>query len=393
MNRVSILLVIDTYPPVIGGAEVEAQRVCGELIRRGHRARVLASGGPPMPPVSEWVDPEGVPVLILTRTARGLRKDMLFAVRVAWTLWRQRREYQIVYFSMQGLHLASGLPVARALGKPIVMKFGGSGVIPMMRRGRSGRLELGWLRKWAYRLMVQNEGMIQEAIEYGFPRQQMLWMPNPVNTDEFRSGTPQEIAELRAKFGIPADAFVAAYLGRLSPEKGLPLLLRGFAAAAHNTPNAMLVLVGYGAMREELERLAAGLGLGPERIRFAGRVAAEDVPLWLRASDVFALVSPSEGFSVALLEGMSTGLASVVTRIPANEQLVEDSVHGLSVPVGDEAAIARAFMALAQDAPARKRMGAAARQRIVENYSTGKVAERYEALFAEMLEHAGGREP
>ena len=258
-------------------------------------------------------------------------------------------------------------------------------MIPLMRSVRTGRVELGWLRKWAYRLMVLNEGMMQEAIEDGFPRQQMLWMPNPVNTDEFRPGTPGEIAELRRKFGIPAGACVAIYAGRLSREKGLPPLLRGFAAAARTAPDAVLLLVGDGAMREELEKLAAGLGLGAGRIRFVGRVASADVALWLRASDLFALTSPSEGFSCSLLEAMAVGLASVVTRIPANQQLVDDSVHGLSVPVADEAAIAQAFMALFGDAAMRRKMGAAARQRIIEKYSTGKVVERYEALFTEML--------
>ena len=85
---------------------------------------------------------------------------------------------------MQGLHLAAGLPVARGLGKPIVMKFGGSGVVPLMRGSRAGRVELNWLRKWASRLLVLNDGMIQEAIDDGFAREQLTWMPNPVDVDD-----------------------------------------------------------------------------------------------------------------------------------------------------------------------------------------------------------------
>jgi glycosyltransferase involved in cell wall biosynthesis len=385
MKRVSILLVSDTYPPVVGGSEVEAQRVCSELIRRGHRALVLTAGGPPMPPVTEWVDPEGVPVRILTRSARGRLKDMQFAVRVAWAVWRERENYQLVYFLMQGLHLAAGLPVARVLGKPIVMKFGGSGVIPYMRAARMGRVELRWLRKWAYRLMVLNDGMMEEAIADGFAREQMLWMPNPVNTDEFRPGSREEIAELRAKLGIAEGALAAIYTGRLSPEKGLAPLLRGFAEAARRRPEAVLLLVGDGPMRVELEKMAAGLGLDAGRIRFVGRVSSAEVALWLRASDVFALTSPSEGFSCSLAEAMSVGLAPVVTEIPANAQLVDDGVHGRSVPVGDVAAIGRALGNLFEDGTMRKRMGAAARQRIVDNFSTPKVAERYESLFAAAL--------
>jgi len=384
MKPVSLLLISYTYPPVVGGSELEAQRVSAEMIRRGHRVLVIASGGPPMPPVRNWVDPAGVPVRLLAAGARGRWKDIVFACCVAWTLWRERRTYRIVYFLMQGLHLAAGLPVARALGKPIVMKFGGSGVIPMMRRSRAGRVELGWLRRWAARLLVLNEGMLREAVEDGFPRGQMLWMPNPVDTRQFRPGEAEEIAGLRAGFGIPPEALVAVYVGRLSREKGLPSLLRGFALAAREAPRAMLLLVGDGPLRSELETLAARLDLAPSRVRFSGRVDASEVPLWLRASDVFTLMSPSEGFSCALSEAMSAGLPSVVSQIPANVQLIEDQVHGLLVPVGDDSAMAAALARLFQDPALRQRMGQAARRRIAENYSTAQVADRYEALFAEI---------
>jgi glycosyltransferase involved in cell wall biosynthesis len=304
---------------------------------------------------------------------------------VAWSLWRERRNYQVVYFLMQGLHLAAGLPVARTLAKPIVMKFGGSGVIPLLRTSRAGRIELGWLRRWAERLLILNEGMMQEALNDGFPREQMLWMPNPVDTGQFRPGQPEEIAKLRAGFGIPTESLVAVYVGRLSHEKGLPAMLKGFALAAREEPRAMLVLVGDGAMRSELEAMATTLGLGSSQVLFSGRVDASEVPLWLRASDVFTLMSPNEGFSCALAEAMSAGLPSVVSRIPANVQLIDDEVHGLLSPVGDDCAMASALIQLLRDPAARNRMGRAARQRIIDNYSTGQVVERYEDLFAQVL--------
>lgn len=385
MSPVSLLLISDTYPPVVGGSEIEAQRVSAALIARGHRVQVLTSGGGPMPQRRDWIDPAGVPVRILTRHERGRWKDFVFARRVAWTLWRDRANYDIVYFLMQGLHLAAGLPVARALGKPIVMKFGGSGVIPLMQRSRAGRVELEWLRRWSARLMILNDGMLQEGIDHGFARQQMLWMPNPVDAQQYRPGTAQEVADLRERYRLPADGVVVTYVGRLSQEKGLSELLRGFALAARAAPQAMLVLVGDGAMRPDLEALAQRLELPPSRIRFAGQVSASEVALWLRASNIFALTSPNEGFSCALAEAMSSGLPSVVSRIPANVQLVEDGVHGLMAAVGDDSSVADALLRLLQDPAARARLGQAARERVVARYSTRQVVERYEALFGEIL--------
>ena len=137
---VSLIVVSHSYPPVLGGSEIEAQRVCAALIRRGHRVTVLCAGGPPMPDTAQWLDPAGVPVRIFARRFRGRPRDYVFALGVAWTLFQERRNYQLVYFLMQGLHLATGLPVARWLGKAIVMKVSGSSIVTTMRRSWIGRL-------------------------------------------------------------------------------------------------------------------------------------------------------------------------------------------------------------------------------------------------------------
>ncbi|MGA2184818.1 MAG: glycosyltransferase family 4 protein [Bryobacteraceae bacterium] len=382
-SPVSLLLVCHSYPPVLGGSELEAQRVCAALIRRGHRVTVVCAGGDPMPPVRDWIDPMGVPVRIYASRWKGARKDIVFALRVAGMLIRERRNYQLVYFLMQGLHLAAGLPVARFLGKPILMKIGGSGVIPLMTRSPSGRLELRWLRQWAHRVMILNEGMREEALREGFRPERLLWMPNPVDTDEFAPGDDQERLRLREQFGIPPEAPVVLYCGRLAPEKALPSLIAAFALVARRKPEAMLLLVGDGPVRAAMARQAAALGLG--NVRFAGRVDPAEVRSWLRIADVFTLVSPSEGFPCALAEAMSVGLPTVVSDIPANRQLVDDGQHGLLAPVGDVEAIAGAILRLLADAGLRASMGRAARGRILDNYSTGKVADRYETLFRETL--------
>ena len=387
---VRIALICDTYPPVIGGSEVEAQRVSAAMMQRGHRVQVFCSGGPPMPAVRNWIDPAGVPVQILTRRSRGNWKIFAFAWQVAWAIWRERNNYDVVYFLMHGLHLAAGLPVAHLVGKPIVMKISGSGLIPMMQRSRVGRLELDWLRRWAASVMVLNDGMVEEALEHGFTRDHLFWMPNPVDVNEFRPREPGEAEDWRQRHAISASARIAIYTGRLSHEKGLPELLRGFAIAVRTMPDALLILIGDGPQRAELQDLAGSLNLGRENVRFAGRVNIAEVPFWLRAADVFALTSPNEGFSCSLLEAMATGLASVVIDIPANRQLIENQVHGIMVPLGSDAAIGEAFSQLFREPDARHRMGQAARRRVMDNFSTEQVVDRYEGLLARVLKRTTG---
>ena len=380
--RVSLILVSHSYPPVLGGSEIEAQRVCAALIRRGHRVTVLCAGGAPMPDAARWVDPAGVPVRIFARRSGGFLRDCVFAIGVAWTLFRERRNYQLVYFLMQGLHLATGLPVARWLGKPIVMKISGSGIATAMSGGPLGRLELRWLNKWARRVMILNPGIAAEAVAAGVDPQRLLWMPNPIDIDEFAPCGEDERQNLRDRFGIPAHAAVAIYVGRLAPEKELSSLIGAFAAVAQRLPGALLILIGDGHCRRELEARVAQLGLAAH-VRFAGRQPVSDICHWLRAADLFALVSSNEGFPCSLSEAMAVGLPSVVTDIPGNAQLIDSGVHGLVVPVGDEARIAEAIAGLLADPERRSRMGGSARLRIVENYSTDKVVDRYESLFQE----------
>ena len=381
---ISLLLVSFSYPPVLGGSEMEAQRVCAELVRRGHRVKVLCAALPAMPDAAEFTDPGGVPVRVIGRGHKPPRLDRVFALGVAWTLWKERREYRLVYFLMQGLHLATGLPVARLLGKPVVMKFSGSSLITAMRQSFLGRLELRWLRKWVPQVMILNPGMADEAVAAGLRREQLRWMPNPVDTAQFSPCPPALRLELRAGLGVPAEAPVAVYVGRLAPEKELDSLLGGFAAAARQFPAALLVLVGDGPEGERLRVRAASLGLGA-RVRFAGRLAIPEVCRWLQVSDVFALVSSNEGFPCSLCEAMSAGLPSVVSGIPANLQLIDDGVHGLVATLKDEASIAEAMARLFSDPALGARMGEAARRRVAGNYSTGMVLDRYEALFAEAL--------
>jgi glycosyltransferase involved in cell wall biosynthesis len=340
-----------------------------------------------MPDVSSWIDPAGVPVRIFGR--HPVARDHAFALGVARTLLRERHRYQIVYFLMQGLHLAAGLPVAHLLGKPVVMKVSGSGILTTMQGSWLGRLELWFLRKWARRVMILNPGMAEEAAAAGLEPDRLLWMPNPVDTDEFAPCSAERRRELRARFEIEPFAPVAVFVGRLAPEKELPELITAFAAVRRHISNATLVLVGDGRLRGALEEFAARLGL-EGAVRFAGRLASPEVRDWLQASDVFALVSSNEGLSCSLLEAMSVGLPSVVSDIAANIQLVDNEVHGLHAALGSPEGIAGAIKRLLLDAPLRARMGAAARQRAVAGYSTDKVMDRYEALFAEALDARSG---
>ena len=379
---VSYLLVCHSYPPVLGGSEIEAQRVSDELQKRGHRPRIVCAGGDPMPHVSEWVDPCGLRVKLYGGTGSSRWRDIVYALGVAWTLVRERKQYEVVYFLMQGLHLATGLPVARLLRKPIVMKFSCSSLVVGMRDTWMGRLELSFLRRWASRILVLNPGMTEEALEVGFDQARLGWMPNPVDTDYFRPCSPEQRLQLRKELNVEPEAPLVVFVGRLDHQKKIPWVLGAFARVVRERPRAMLALLGDGPLRDESKALAKTLNLERNTI-FTGRLATEGVLKWLQAGDATTLVSEIEGLPCSLIEAMSAGLTPVVSNIPAHLQLIDHEVHGIVTELGNEESIARGLVRVLDDPALRTRLSAAARCRMVEQFSTSRVVDCYETLFAE----------
>jgi len=381
---VSFLLICYSYPPVLGGSEIEAQRVSSALQERGHQVRILCAGGAPMPPVTDWVDPCGLRVRLFGGRWPKRWRGYIFGLGVAWTLLKDRRDYQIAYFLMVGSHLATGLPVAGLLRKRIVMKFSGSSLIEEMAKSWIGRLELRFLRRWATRILILNPGMAQEAKEAGLDPARIAWMPNPVDTGAFRPCSPEERAQRRRELNLSPDTPVVVFVGRLSTEKELAGLVGAFARVVRERPLATLALIGDGPLRDEITELTRNLGL-ERNVLLTGRLDTGGVIQWLQASDVFTLVSAVEGLPCSLLEAMSAGIAPLVSDIPAHTQLVDRDVHGLVVERGNQEEIAGGLVRLLDDSELRARLGAAARLRVLDQYSTSKVVSCYEALFASLL--------
>ena len=334
-----------------------------------------------MPRVSRWSDEFGTPVRI---HGKGRNRDYVYALAVAGAILAGRRRFDAVYFLMPGLQVLLGSIAARVAGVPFVMKFSGSNEVIKLTYSAVGRLELRLLRKWCRRIMVLNPGMIGEARSAGFDGSSLSWMPNPVDIEEYAPATQEIRDRLRQELGIPQDSVAILFCGRLAPEKELPTLLLAFASIAGRIPRARLIVVGDGAMRPELEAQTARDGL-LDRVVFAGMAAPSTIPKWLKASDIFALVSSLEGLPVSLLEAMATGLAVVGSGIPAIQQIVRDGENGLIAEVGNASSIAEALSQLATDAELRSRLGATARGSVAAQFSTESVIAHYEKLFDEII--------
>jgi glycosyltransferase involved in cell wall biosynthesis len=146
---------------------------------------------------------------------------------------------------------------------------------------------------------------------------------------------------------------------------------------------AHVIIVGDGELRGELHRQVERLGLAG-RVRFAG--PRRDLGNILAASDVFVMPSLWEGLPLSLVLAMGAGLPVVASRVAGIPEVIHDGVNGLLVDAGDVNQLGSALAALANDAPLRSRLGAAAREFVrprfgADNY-VAAVSSLYDSLLA-----------
>lgn len=180
--------------------------------------------------------------------------------------------------------------------------------------------------------------------------------------------------KIRQELGLYEDDLFLLSVGRLVFEKGHEFLIEAMASVVRSGQNVIAGICGAGPLRDQLEKQIRRHAL-EKYVKLLGQW--EDVSELLSAADIFVLPSRWEGLPMALLEAMMAGLPVIATRVEGVEEVVEDGVHGILVPLEDPAALAKAILQLSGDQEARARMGLAASLRIAREYTTDRMCENY----------------
>jgi glycosyltransferase involved in cell wall biosynthesis len=198
---------------------------------------------------------------------------------------------------------------------------------------------------------------------------------NGISLDRFSSDASDVHSHART---TPSRGVVLA-VGRLVQRKGYHHLLD----AAVRLPGVRILLAGEGPERFALEERARALGVSG-RVEFLGH--REDVPELLSSCDVFVLPSLFEGHPLSVLEAMAAGRPVVATDSGGTREAVVHGETGLLVPAGDPAALAEAILSMLTDPARARRMGAAGRVRVHEEFSAQGMVHRVTRLYDELLE-------
>lgn len=266
----------------------------------------------------------------------------------------------------------------------------GAGARRMVFSIRSSRIELAPLLRLA-RLAgdrgvyyLANSRAVAASIrrDIGAAPGRIAIVPNGVESAA-PEGPPARDSLLAAHGGTPETRIVLS-VGRLALEKNYPMLLRVAARFKPEDP-VRFFIVGPGELEAALKRQARQLGL-EERVHFLG--LRRDIPALLRAADLFAFTSRSEGAPNALLEAMAAGLPIVTTRFAGFDDIVTPDRDARVIDHDDDAAFEAAVRSLLEDRARARELGDRARRTAADRFGVPAMVEATLAFYRRILEAA-----
>lgn len=319
-----VTFVSDTYAPQANGVARTLERLVRGLRGRGHEVEVIrpAKLGSP----EEGMEVRSLPLPGYDGIHVGFA--LHFEIQERWN----RARPDVVYVATETPLGVSAIQAARQMGVPVVSGFH-TNFKQYLSYYRLSGLELvasTWLR------LVHNASVktyvpceeVRIALEKeGFDNLELL--PKGVDTVFFDPA--KRDPALRASWGAGDKDVVGLYVGRLAPEKNLPLLSRAFAAMRSRDASFRAVVVGDGPKRQELE------SSHPDVV-FAGALHGDLLARTYASADVFVFPSTTETFGNVVMESMASGLVTVAYDYAAAGEHMKHAVNGFVAPFENETA-------------------------------------------------------
>lgn len=394
-----IAIFTDSFLPYTSGVTYSVLNQARELVRRGHELSIFrpkparTTAPAELPDGVELFD---VPFAIPVPRVPQLRVTLPSFIT---SLQRLRKiDPDIVHLNTEWGCGWEGLIASRLLGKPTVGTFHTFFAEPGYLKS-FGLPACGWLQSlmWGYSVFFYNtcrlvtspsQAVKQSLLDHGI-RSEPVLIPNGIPLPEPIDW--RNVKRDRMKRQIHGPSFV--YVGRMSPEKSLPVLLEAFALVQRRRRRARLVMIGDGPSLAALQKQAGELGIG-SAVEFLGHVDHEQLiqerlPL---LGDAFVTASKTENQPMSILEAMAMGLPVIGAAARGIPELVADGRNGLLFEPDNPRAMAACMLRMAARTKRRRRMGEQA-MLTAARHNMSCVVDRLETLYQRAISLSGKREP
>jgi glycosyltransferase involved in cell wall biosynthesis len=199
---------------------------------------------------------------------------------------------------------------------------------------------------------------------------------NGINIDIFKFIIKQR-EQTRKALGIE-DKIVLSYTAHLRPEKGHKYLLEAISEIKDQYTNVVLLLMGDGVLRSDLDALTRQLNI-EDKVRFLGY--RKDIPALLSAADIYVHTSVVEGFGIAIIEAMAIGLPVVATNVGGIPEIITNGENGILVPPENPQALAKAIVDLIEHPEKRKILAEKGKQHVKANFTYQIMVKEYMQVY------------
>jgi len=381
-----------------------------EMVKRGHRVTVLTSN---QLALEDFQHPQFHPSLPEEETREGIRIirvrlppfQRTLLAKLGALCWRSRLPSgDTLWYRTQLPHLPQMIRRARKLNPDILYAVPFPTATPYYAWQTARQLGCPWVIQPHIHEAQMNESLLK-ILKWIFPQASaVLTNTEPEKKFLVSQGIdPTKIhifgQGLSATALIPGDgqAFrrrqgwtdepLIVFLGRKVEGKGIETLLSVMPRVWAETPRAVFLLAGQSSpyFKDLMDRLPVGQDA---RLRSLDNFPEQEKNDLLAAGDLLALPSEVESFGVVFLEAWAQKKPVIGANIPSVASMVEEGKDGTLVPYDDPPALAQAILDLLNNPDRRRQMGEAGWAKVRERFEVGKVAEKMEALFLELIGHS-----
>ncbi|RLB79057.1 MAG: hypothetical protein DRH24_13525 [Deltaproteobacteria bacterium] len=241
-----------------------------------------------------------------------------------------------------------------------------------------------FIRRWLYNLsdkivVVSKETGVSFREKTGVSERRIKVVYNGVDTSVFEGYSK---GEAKKSLGIPEDTVVFGAVSRLDRVKDHITMVDAFADVLSKGKECLLMIVGDGPERENIERRVQELGIS-DHVRMVG--FTDEVPGHLAAMDLFLQPSREEGLSITILEAMASGVPVVATPVGGTPEMIEDGVTGRLVAIGDSRMLSSVMIEFLEEPQKFSLMAERALKRVKESFTLSTMANEYEKIYREVL--------
>lgn len=365
-----ITFVTDTYAPQANGVATTLQRLVIGLRERGHDVDVIRPSILECEEVGLKVPSVGLPGYSEIRV--GFPMKLVLQYR-----WSKKRP-DVIYVATEWPLGASAISAARALKIPAASGFHTNFQqymahyqVPLLERAT-----MKYLRHVHNRsdcTFVPSHDVIADLDGYGFRNLELL--PKGVDTRTYNPRKRDPL--LRRRWGVRDGGIVGLYVGRIAPEKNLPLVIKTFLEIQKRIPDFRGVFVGAGPKLDEIKEKYP-------QFHYEGVKRGEELAACYASADLFIFPSITETFGNVTLEAMASGLAVVAYDYAAARQHITDGLNGFAVPFDDEEAfIATAVRAAKSELTEMRELARASARKV----RWKKVIKRFEKHLKKLAKH------